>query len=106
MAVYSLRARERPTVSTPVSWDEVDRCLKKKDASLLVFESAKVISRFEKIGDLFEPILELKQKLPDVKKMIAAAEAEPVELAAQVEEPATRPARTRPARKSAKKRKV
>ncbi len=101
VAVYSLRARERPTASTPVSWDEVERCFKKKDAGLLVFESSKVISRFEKMGDLFEPVLELKQNLPDVKKMIAAAEAEPVELSAQAEEPATRPVR-----KSGKKRKV
>ena len=102
IAVYSLRARERPTASTPVSWDEVDRCLKKKDAGLLVFESSKVISRFEKLGDLFEPVLELKQKLPDVKKMVATAEAEPVELAAQAEEPS--PQHT--ARKSSKKWKV
>src|SRR5690242_19471161 len=36
--VYSLRAKQRPTVSTPVSWDEVKRCLSKKDANLLVFE--------------------------------------------------------------------
>jgi bifunctional non-homologous end joining protein LigD len=68
IAVYSLRARERPTVSTPVSWEEVERALKKKDASLLVFEAAQVVGRFEKMGDLFEPVLELKQQLPDLKK--------------------------------------
>jgi len=102
VAVYSLRARERPTVSTPVSWDEVDRCLKKKDGGLLVFESSKVVARFEKMGDLFEPVLELKQQLPDVKKMVAAAaQAEPVELAAQAEDPAPRPAK-----KASKKRRV
>ena len=39
IAVYSLRARERPTVSTPVTWEEVEKALKKKDASLLVFEA-------------------------------------------------------------------
>src|ERR1700730_1134702 len=64
IAVYSLRARERPTVSTPVTWDEVERALKKKDAGLLVFEAPKVVARFEKMGDLFEPVLKLKQKLP------------------------------------------
>ena len=85
ISVYSLRAREHPTVSTPVTWDEVERCLKKKDAGLLVFESSKTIARFEKMGDLFEPVLELKQKLPDMK---AAAAKEPamVEIAAQAEE--------------------
>src|SRR5256885_876363 len=62
VAVYSLRAREHPTASTPVTWDEVERCLKKKDAKLLVFESSQTIARYEKIGDLFEPVLKLKQK--------------------------------------------
>lgn len=64
VSVYSLRARERPTVSTPVTWEEVDRTLKKKDASLLVFESSQVLERVKKMGDLFAPVLELKQKLP------------------------------------------
>src|SRR6058998_2055187 len=41
--VYSLRAKDQPTVSTPVTWDEVERCLKKKDASLLSFTSDKVL---------------------------------------------------------------
>src|SRR6476660_6160952 len=62
--VYSLRAKEQPTVSTPVTWDEVQNCLKKKDAKLLVFPSDKVLQRVEKMGDLFEPVESLKQKLP------------------------------------------
>jgi bifunctional non-homologous end joining protein LigD len=64
IAVYSLRAREHPTVSTPVQWEEVEQLLKKKDASLLVFEAEQVIKRVEKLGDLFEPTLKLRQKLP------------------------------------------
>lgn len=64
ISVYSLRARERPTVSTPVTWEEVERTLKKKDASLLVFESHQVLERVEKNGDLFAPLLKLKQELP------------------------------------------
>lgn len=64
IGVYSLRARERPTVSTPVKWEEVERCLKKKDASLLVFAAADVLKRVEKMGDLFESVLRLKQQLP------------------------------------------
>jgi len=95
IAVYSLRARERPTVSTPVTWDEVERSLKKKDAKLLVFEASQAISRFEKHGDLFEPLLELKQKLPDLKAAAQADQA-PIELVAQAEE-------TAPPRKSARR---
>jgi bifunctional non-homologous end joining protein LigD len=64
VSVYSLRAREQPTVSTPVTWDEVAQALKKKDASLLVFQSHQVLERVEKMGDLFAPLLTLKQKLP------------------------------------------
>jgi bifunctional non-homologous end joining protein LigD len=64
IAIYSLRAREHPTVSTPVKWEEVEQLLKKKDATLLVFEAEQVIKRVEKLGDLFEPVLKLKQKLP------------------------------------------
>jgi DNA primase len=74
--VYSLRARERPTVSTPVTWEEVEKTLKKKDASLLVFESKQTVARFEKMGDLFEPVLELKQRLPDVKKVVGGDAAQ------------------------------
>jgi bifunctional non-homologous end joining protein LigD len=62
--VYSLRAKEQPTVSTPVTWEEVDSTLKKKNAELLVFPSDKVLRRVEKIGDLFKPVETLKQKLP------------------------------------------
>ncbi len=64
VCVYSLRARERPTVSTPVEWDEIDTALKKKDATWLSFLSDEVLQRVEKHGDLFEPLLKLKQKLP------------------------------------------
>lgn len=62
--VYSLRAKERPTVSTPVKWEEVEKCLKKKDADLLAFTADEVLKRVEKMGDLFEPVAKLKQKLP------------------------------------------
>jgi len=62
--VYSLRARQRPTVSTPVSWAEVEKCLKAADPSLLVFDSEQVLARVAKQGDLFEPVLTKKQKLP------------------------------------------
>jgi bifunctional non-homologous end joining protein LigD len=64
VCVYSLRAREEPTVSTPVTWEEVASCLKRKNAQMLKFRSDKVLTRVEKLGDLFEPIEKLKQKLP------------------------------------------
>jgi bifunctional non-homologous end joining protein LigD len=66
ISIYSLRARERPTVSTPVEWREVEEALKKKDSSRLVFEAKDVLARVEKMGDLFEPVLKLKQKLPQL----------------------------------------
>jgi bifunctional non-homologous end joining protein LigD len=66
IAVYSLRARERPTVSTPVTWDEVERAVAKEDAGSLVFEASDVLKRIEQHGDLFAPVLELKQKLPEL----------------------------------------
>ena len=62
--VYSLRAKEQPTVSTPVTWDEVENTSKKKSAKLLVFTSDRVLQRVEKLGDLFEPLQTLKQKMP------------------------------------------
>jgi bifunctional non-homologous end joining protein LigD len=90
IAVYSLRAREHPTVSTPVTWEEVERTLKKKDANLLVFEAPQTVNRFEKMGDLFAPLLELKQKLPDVKGITAATPAakvpQKIEIAGQADE--------------------
>jgi bifunctional non-homologous end joining protein LigD len=64
VCAYSLRAKERPTVSTPVEWDEVQTALKKKDAKQLSFLSDEVLNRVEKYGDLFAPLLKLKQKLP------------------------------------------
>src|SRR5437899_10170525 len=64
ICVYSLRAKEEPTVSTPVTWSEVENCLKKKKSELLKFRSDQVLARVKKLGDLFEPVEELKQKLP------------------------------------------
>jgi len=69
ICVYSLRAKEEPTVSTPVTWDEVAYCLKRKKADLLRFRSDKTSSRVEKMGDLFAPVEELKQKLPKKWKL-------------------------------------
>jgi len=81
ISVYSLRARERPTVSTPVTWEEVERALRKKDAQLLVFDAGQVLERVKKTGDLFGPVLTLKQKLPK----LGGAEADKTEGAAKAD---------------------
>ena len=93
VSVYALRARERPTVSTPITWDEVERCLKKKDPKLLVFEAHQTLDRVGKTGDLFAPLLQLKQKLPKLPG-IGEGDAEAVasrfEIAASAEKPRKR----------------
>jgi bifunctional non-homologous end joining protein LigD len=98
ISVYSLRAREHPTVSTPVTWEEVEQALKKKDAERLVFEAKDLLARVEKMGDLFEPVLKLKQKLPQLAGLAAGSEKEEegegIKIAAQAE------ARPRPKRKT------
>jgi bifunctional non-homologous end joining protein LigD len=66
ISVYSLRAREHPTVSTPVTWEEVEAVAKSGDGSSLVFETTDVLERIEEHGDLFAPVLELEQKLPEL----------------------------------------
>jgi bifunctional non-homologous end joining protein LigD len=64
VAVYSLRARPRPTVSTPVTWDEVDKAAAGAD---LAFEAGEVLNRVAALGDLFAPTLTVEQALPDQK---------------------------------------
>jgi bifunctional non-homologous end joining protein LigD len=87
ISVYSLRAREHPTVSTPVKWEEVEQALKKKDATLLVFEAGQVLDRVQKMGDLFEPLEKLKQKLPKLAGIAeAATPSAGLDLAAQAED--------------------
>jgi bifunctional non-homologous end joining protein LigD len=65
VSVYSLRARERPTVSTPVSWEEVEHALENEDRESLTFEAPEVLERVSERGDLFAPVLELAQELPE-----------------------------------------
>ncbi len=67
VTVYSLRARERPTVSTPVGWDEVAACREQRDEGLLTFEADEVLARAADQGDLFAPVLSLKQQLPALR---------------------------------------
>jgi bifunctional non-homologous end joining protein LigD len=64
VCVYSLRATPRPTVSTPVEWDEVRATLDSGDPQMLAFDAAQVLRRIEQRGDLFAPVLSLVQPLP------------------------------------------
>ncbi len=65
VCAYSLRGkREEPFVSTPVTWEELARAAKKKDRDSLYFSPDDVLKRVRKDGDLFAPVLSLKQKLP------------------------------------------
>jgi bifunctional non-homologous end joining protein LigD len=64
VTVYSVRARERPTVSTPVTWNEVSRCRERGEESLLSFTAEEALARTAELGDLFAEVLSLKQDLP------------------------------------------
>lgn len=63
IAPYSLRARSQPTVSTPVTWDEV--AAGAAGRAELSFDAGAVLARVEEHGDLFGPVLELRQTLPN-----------------------------------------
>jgi len=65
--VYSLRARERPTVSTPVTWEEVAACHDQRDEGLLTFEARELLARADEQGDLFAAVLSVKQHLPALR---------------------------------------
>ena len=67
VCVYSLRAKERPTVSTPVTWDEVQDALDAGEPDCLSYTSDEVLERVADQGDLFAPVLELEQELPELK---------------------------------------
>jgi bifunctional non-homologous end joining protein LigD len=64
VAVYSLRARPRPTVSTPITWDEVGECAESGDGAALTFTTEDVLARVAEHGDLYAPILDGGQALP------------------------------------------
>ncbi len=83
VCVYSLRAKQRPTASTPVKWAEVENCLKKGDPNLLVFDSDEVLARAKKYGDLFEPVLKLKQKMPALTALPELEAGAPAKTAAK-----------------------
>jgi bifunctional non-homologous end joining protein LigD len=66
VSVYSLRAKERPTVSTPLDWEEVQSCRERGEEDLLVFDAQQVLERVTKHGDRFAEVLSLRQALPEM----------------------------------------
>jgi bifunctional non-homologous end joining protein LigD len=69
VAAYSLRARERPTVSTPLEWSEVEAAAQSGDSEPIRFEASDVLARIDERGDLFAPVLELEQELPGLERL-------------------------------------
>lgn len=63
VAVYSVRARDLPTVSTPITWDEVETAEAKED---LTFDARAALGRVETHGDLMAPVLSVQQELPEL----------------------------------------
>lgn len=70
ICVYSLRAREQPTASTPVTWQEVEETVRKRKTKPLLFRCEATIERVTKMGDLFAEVETLKQKLPKKWKAV------------------------------------
>ena len=66
VAAYSLRAKDRPTVSTPLEWEEVEEAAQQSDPAVLEFDSGEVLDRVAERGDLFAAVEELEQELPDL----------------------------------------
>ena len=67
VCAYSLRAKDEPLVSTPVSWEEVERGMRSAKAlAKLTFAPQDVVERLDEMGDLFAPVLTLRQRLPRV----------------------------------------
>ena len=65
IGVYSLRAKsERPNVSMPVRWDELRAAMRRSDAERLYWTADEALKRLQQLGDLFAPVLKLKQQLP------------------------------------------
>jgi bifunctional non-homologous end joining protein LigD len=67
VTVYSVRARERPTVSTPLQWQELQDARASRDVSPLSFETDQVLARVAQYGDLFASVLDTEQALPALR---------------------------------------
>lgn len=74
VCVYAMRAkRGEPFISIPVTWQELARATKKRDERALFFSPGESVKRLKRLGDLFAPVLKMKQKLPsEFMKALAA----------------------------------
>jgi bifunctional non-homologous end joining protein LigD len=72
VCAYAVRANERPTVSTPVWWEEVEAAVEVADAGLLVFEMGDVLERVARYGDVFADVLTLRQRLDQGRDQVAS----------------------------------
>jgi bifunctional non-homologous end joining protein LigD len=68
VSVYSLRARERPTISTPLAWEEVEQSVRSRREPNLSAEPGELLERVASHGDLFEGLLTLRAELPDLSR--------------------------------------
>ncbi len=73
VTVYSMRAVERPSVSTPVTWEEVKACAESGEASALAFSPEDVLDRISRHGDLFAPLLGEKRPVKAARDRKAQA---------------------------------
>ncbi|HET6408028.1 MAG TPA: non-homologous end-joining DNA ligase, partial [Chthoniobacteraceae bacterium] len=74
VCVYAMRAkREEPFISMPITWQELARAVKRRDETALFFTAASSVKRIKRLGDLFAPVLKLKQKLPETFTKALAA---------------------------------
>jgi bifunctional non-homologous end joining protein LigD len=64
VAAYSLRARPAPSASTPLQWEEVERCERAGDAAVLAVDPRELPARLAERGDLFAPVETRRQRLP------------------------------------------
>ena len=71
VCAYSLRAGSMPTVSTPLSWDELETAVERKDKGMLYFEAGEVFERARREGDLFGPVADMEQELPAAARLRA-----------------------------------
>ena len=92
VCVYSLRAKSRPFVAAPLTWDEVTDCFKKDDPNHVFFDTAQVLKRVKKQGDLFANVLKLKQKITQemIEKIRSLGVKKPLKMTATTAESRTK----------------
>jgi bifunctional non-homologous end joining protein LigD len=101
VCVYSMRAREVPTVSAPITWAELENAIHEGDERAIRFSPEQVLERAEALGDFFAPVLTLKQKLPKAERIAGEREQSPAAAAAPSSTTAQAKSRARAAGRNA-----